>query len=548
MECNLNSMLFKDDKMELNTRFSKSKEEIEIGKLHNLLNIKDVILKHKNGDYGIIPSDTFDLTNNKRLWVVEDKVTLNNEYNRGLIFSHDCSFLERGIFLDYPLENDFILNFKLNYQVIVNFYLGTDHLINFRNEQIKSDFPLETNVWHDMEFSRKNGVVSIKVNGNLVKTLESNQSLFVIRIYNNNRKVNIKEFYAFVLPSNKNRYLTKNYDTQLLEDKILHLEAYINKLPHENDFIDLRNELDTHNKILNSYNSYFDTLFIDYQLKPNRLLGNIQELCHELLYFISGICDKYGIEWWIDSGNLLGGLRHEDFVPWDDDMDISMMRKDYHKFNEILPFEIENNGLSDCIDIGYRYRKSGPNVVNGFLQIFVKDKPHNDNTIYCVVDVFPYDYLVDFDEGFGNLYEKTKTNFYKQLTEGSDRKKIYMGLDEQYVIDKYFSSLNLSYEPTKYIVPGVEGSYGYNGTNMLELMIFDANDFFPLSEIKFGNHLYPAPRNSDKYMADVYGDYMHIPKIMRTHSRADTFRKRSNANIIFEDYISRFKEINKKIQ
>lgn len=549
MECNVintsNKNRLKCDKMSQQYKINKSPEEIEIGKLHNLLNIKNIIIKHKDGDYGVIPSNTFDLTNNKGLWVTDDTVTLNNEYNKGLHFHHDSTSLEKGIFLDYPLNNDFSLKFKLNYQIIVNFYLGTDHLINFRNEQIKSDFKLTTNVWHDMEFTRQDGVISIKADGNLIKTVKSDQNVFIIRIYNNNREVHIKEFYAKIKTPDSYQYMTKNYDSQLLEDRISHLEAYVNNLPHNNDIIDLKNKVNTHDKILESYNGYFDTLFIDYQLKPKRLLGNIQELCNELLFFISNICNKNNIEWWLDSGNLLGGLRHGYFVPWDDDVDISMMRKEYHKFNEILPHEIENNNLTDCIDIGYRYRKSGQNVVNGFLQIFIKDKPNNDNTIYSVVDVFPYDYLIDYDENnFGNLYNKAQANFYKQLTNGTNKKKIYMGLNENEVIEKYFSSLNLSYDPAKYIIPGVEGSYGYNGTNMLELMIIDNDDFFPISDVKFGNHRYPAPNKSDKYMEDVYGDYMHIPNIIRTHSRVDTFRKKSKANEIFEKFILRLKEVN----
>ena len=527
----------------------KSKEEIEIDRLHNLLNIKNTIIKHKDGNYGVIPSDTFDLTNNKGLWIIEDSVLFNNDYIDGLSFSHNTPQSEKGIFLNYPLINDFKLNFKLNYEIIVNFFLGNDHLINFRDKQTKVDYSLKTNVWHDMEFSRREGIVYIKSDGDLIKTLASNENLFIIRIYNNNRKVNIKEFHASIHSGKQNKYITQNPETQLLEDKISHLEYYVNNLPHINDLIDIKNQINIHNEILNSYNDYFDTLFIDYQLKQNRLLGNIQNLSKELLYFISNICNKYGIEWWLDFGSLLGGLRHEDFVPWDDDVDISMMRCEYHKFNEVLSFEIENNGLSDCIDIGYRWRKYENIVVNGFLQIFVKDKIHNDNTIYCVIDVFPYDFLIDYDENnIGMLYEKTKTNFYKHLNNGVDSKKIYMGLDEEEVIDKYFSSLNLSYDPEKYIIPGVEGPYGYNGTNLFELIIFDTKEFFPISEVKFGNHIYPAPKNSDKYLTEVYGDYMHIPKIIRTHNRADTFRKRQNANEKFEEFILRLKYVNENFK
>ena len=119
-------------------KITKSREELKISRLTNLLNIKNVIIKHKDGDFGIIPSKFSDLTNNRGLWITDDGVNFNRSYNEGITFYHEYPLLEKGVFLNHPLKGDFTLKFKLNYQVIVNFYLGTDHLINFRNKQLKN--------------------------------------------------------------------------------------------------------------------------------------------------------------------------------------------------------------------------------------------------------------------------------------------------------------------------------------------------------------------------------------------------------------------------
>ncbi|MBR3139444.1 MAG: LicD family protein [Methanobrevibacter sp.] len=523
---------------------TKTKDELKIARLTNLLNIKNTIIKHKDGDHGLIPSEFSDLTNNRGLWVTDDGVVFDRSFNQGITFYHEYPLLEKGIFLNYPLKGDFKLKFRLNYQVIVNFYLGNDHLINFRNKQMKNDVALKTNEWHNVEVSRKDGIVSIKADATLIRTVVSDEELFIIRIYNSDRKVSIKQFYATVSPLIDDNHITKSKETQMLEDKILQLENYVYNLPHGNDFLEVENKLEAHENILDSYNYYFDTLFIDYEQKSKGLLKNIHELCDELLYFVGNICDKYDLPWWLDGGNLLGAVRHEGFIPWDDDVDIGMMRKDYHKLNKALSSEVKEHNLSDFVDIDYRYRKSGKQVVNGFIQVFVRDLP--DRTVFAGVDVFPYDFLVSYKESeIGDLYETAKRGFYKKLTEGSDRKKLYMGLNEDEVMNDYFSTLNLSYEPTKYIVHGVEGSFGYGGTNLLELFVSNYDDFFPLQKMNYRNHVYPILNNYDVYLTNVYGpDYMHVPKSIRSHGRLGRFRQRKDAPAKFEEYLSRLKEAN----
>ena len=60
----------------------------------------------------------------------------------------------------------------------------------------------------------------------------------------------------------------------------------------------------------------------------------------EILAWINEICDKYGIRYIMSYGSLLGTVRHKGFIPWDDDIDIAMLRGDYERFAEAVAKEL----------------------------------------------------------------------------------------------------------------------------------------------------------------------------------------------------------------
>ena len=108
---------------------------------------------------------------------------------------------------------------------------------------------------------------------------------------------------------------------------------------------------------LNSQNQLLDLLFTSCDIKIKGNLRNVQLLYIELLRFVDNVCKKHDIDYWLEGGTLIGAVRHGGFIPWDDDIDLSIMRKDYEKLIKVLPEEIskyeyfkENCGLSLLIE------------------------------------------------------------------------------------------------------------------------------------------------------------------------------------------------------
>jgi len=122
-------------------------------------------------------------------------------------------------------------------------------------------------------------------------------------------------------------------------------------------------------------------------------LKRMQENLYAMLIDIKDVCKKENIKWGLIAGSLLGAVRYNDFIPWDDDIDIYMLRSEYERFKSVF-----NKELGDK----YVLKQPGdPNYIFHFPQIQKKgtrlqllESPQNDDS-GLFIDLFIYDNVCD---------------------------------------------------------------------------------------------------------------------------------------------------------
>ena len=456
----------------------------------------------RNSIKKIIFSDSGVQSDKNENWFISDGLTLEVTDNETTL-----KMSELGVFNYSPniaISGDFDLI------VDINMPEGSSFL-SFGFSKNQNDFTNYEGFWNSINFQklcikRRNGFIRYYLDD----TLKTFQDFDDDNIFFQFRFFSLKRKFQFSYKNFKIITFQNEYDN-LIED--------VKRL---------KNQIAFTNTILDSYQYYFNILFVEYQLEPKELMYNNQQLCMELLNFIDNICKKYDIEYWLDYGNLLGAVRHEGFIPWDDDMDIGMMRKDYDKLLKILPLELKNNNL-DKLDIRISNQtKTQKNTLLTFTQILLFDA----GLLYCGLDIFPYDFLDEYPDNYRELFFKEKNNHYVKLIEGMNREKVFQDV---------FNNLNLKYDDGKYITSGVEHGKVHN-----RQLIIEKEKIFPLRSMPFEGNEYPCPNDSRYYAYTIYKNYYDISKIARVHGRQKRLRKRNRlaVNRKFRYLIRKFREAN----
>ena len=248
------------------------------------------------------------------------------------------------------------------------------------------------------------------------------------------------------------------------------------------------------------------------------------KMCSQaILDFIDRICQENKITYYLCAGTLLGAVRHNGFIPWDDDIDIMMPREDYERLHDIW----KNDGHYKLLNA-----KNTPHFPYAYSKLIddrtVKIEPIRKKyqVIGVDVDIFPLDNFPD-NEKEALLYLDTIKAFqqklynhitpYKRaltffrtitstaLTLRARAQEFFWGKTAEKIVTQFQRNAQLyNSQQTNYC--GITTLYHYGMGERYRKAIFSE-----VVLVEFENKQYPAPRGYKEYLENMYGDFMQLP-------------------------------------
>lgn len=260
-------------------------------------------------------------------------------------------------------------------------------------------------------------------------------------------------------------------------------------------------------------------------------LRRLQETELEILKVLADYCTEHSIQWFIDSGTVLGAMRHGGFIPWDDDIDVGMLRADYDRFL---------TAAGHAFPAGYSVHTA--ENTPGFAGMFAK--VYKDGTLFetdetreaglsqgIFVDIFPYDALSSVESE--RRKQRSGARFWQSISYLYHSGSIVV--PHKGALGRIERTMCKLLHPVihKMLVPeqiaskfssAIARADGHKSDLLLpfawpNMQGMPLDVLIPTRELRFEDAAFPAPGDAERYLEIMYGDWRMLPaeKDRRTH-------------------------------
>ncbi len=253
----------------------------------------------------------------------------------------------------------------------------------------------------------------------------------------------------------------------------------------------------------------------------------------DILIAVHEFCEENNIKYSLACGTLIGAVRHKGFIPWDDDVDIYMIRDDYNQFISSFPNIYKEKYAILCMENNPEWHYSFAKV-HDIRTIQIEENLFPIKNMGVAIDVFPIDNAPDNDFEWKKYERRRKIlrdiysvkelgwrngrklwkNIFAILCSTLLRPVKYRKLAE--MLNSYAQKYNNI--ETKYYAENCVGRPNNR---------FPKEDFSNCIDLLFENHKFMAMQNYNDYLTRFYGDYMTLPPLekRRTHYRTISYWK-----------------------
>jgi lipopolysaccharide cholinephosphotransferase len=243
---------------------------------------------------------------------------------------------------------------------------------------------------------------------------------------------------------------------------------------------------------------------------------DLKEIQLKILDYVHAFCQENNINYFLDWGTLLGCVRHKGYIPWDDDIDIGMLRKDYNKFMELFNVKSKNTDyqfisaeLNDKVP--FQFGK----VIDNSTVLYEPDK--NGVKIAVNIDIFIYDNASDNDRINKKLFRQR--DFYLKLSTLRNTKNVKLKSSLKRYL-RYFVCYCLKIYSDGFFVnrilkimkmfDNIE-TERIAGFSTLDTVVCNKTIISKCINMEFEGRNYSVPVEYDTWLKIEFGDYMVLP-------------------------------------